>query len=402
MKEIYPKPVYVDDGKQTFQDADGSLWPVRFKYACSFHEGLARVNLEDGWTFVDKNHNFWPERFKGLGDLREGLAPVVLEDGVTFVDKDHNIWPERFKDLDYFSEGFAPVKLEDGWTFVDKEHNIWPKRFVGVNKFDKGLASVLGEYKNGWSFVDKNLNIWPSFSYEQHHFRLDLESRKGVVPVKLNDGKYTFVDFDKYNIWTERFELIDYFSEGLAAVRLEDGWTFIDKAHNIWPERFKHAFSFSEGLAAVRLEDGWTFIDKAHNIWPERFKHTFYFSKGLAPVELEDGSKRFVDKEHRVYLEEEAEALKKIYNNPELFLELPTESFKDENFIQGAILQVKDALIKPILRQETVDDEYEKACLELLEKCKEKTQKERQIIEQRQKENAKKEKVIKSIKEFNL
>ena len=369
MKEIYPKPVKLEDETYTFRNEDGSLWPERFKYACSFHEGLARVNLEDGRTFVDKNHKIWPERFKGLGDLREGLAPVVLEDGVTFVDKDHNIWPERFKDLDYFSEGFAPVKLEDGWTFVDKEHNIWPKRFVGVNKFDKGLASVLGEYKNGWSFVDKNLNIWTSFSYEQHHFRLDLESRKGVVPVKLNDGKYTFVDFDKYNIWTERFELIDY---------------------------------FSEGLAAVRLEDGWTFIDKAHNIWPERFKHTFYFSKGLAPVELEDGSKRFVDKEHRVYLEEEAEALKKIYNNPELFLELPTESFKDENFIQGAIFQVKNALINPILRQETVDDEYEKACLELLENCKEKTQKERQIIEQRQKENAKKEKMINSIKEFNL
>ena len=65
-------------------------------------------------------------------------------------------------------------------------------------------------------------------------------------------------------------------------------------------------------------------------------------------------------------------------------------------------MQVKDALIKPILSQETVDDEYEKACLELLEKCKEKTQKERQIIGQHQKENAKKEKVIKSIKEFNL
>ena len=194
------------------------------------------------------------------------------------------------------------------------------------------------------------------------------------------------------------------FSDGLAPVKLEDGWTFVDKNHNFWPERFKSAESFYKGLALVELEDGWTFVDKDHKFWPERFKyHPSIQYYGLYKV-YNTGRKDeiYVDREHRFYSKKEAEALEKIHINPELFLELPTESFKDENFIQGAIFQVKNALINPILRQETVDDEYEKACLELLENCKEKTQKERQIIEQRQKENAKKEKMINSIKEFNL
>ena len=304
MKEIYPKPVYVDDGKQTFQDADGSLWPERFKYACSFHEGLVAIELGfHKWTFIDKDRNMWSERFIDVADD--------------------------------FHEGFAVVQPDygSGYKFVDKDHNFWPEKF----------------------------------------------------------GNYT-----------------QSFREGLAVVHIykyeENAFTFVDKNRNFWPERFSYAMSFSDGLAPVKLEDGWTFVDKDHKFWPERFKyHPSIQYYGLYKV-YNTGRKDeiYVDREHRFYSKKEAEALEKIHYNPELFLELPTESFKDENFIQGAILQVKDALIKPILRQETVDDEYEKVCLELLENCKEKTQKERQIIEQRQKENAKKEKMINSIKEFNL
>lgn len=337
MKEIYPKPVYVDDGKQTFQDADGSLWPVRFKRALDFREGLAAIELGfHKWTFIDKDRNMWSERFIDVADD--------------------------------FHEGFAVVQPDygSGYKFVDKDHNFWPEKFGNYTQsFREGLAVVhIYKYEeNAFTFVDKNRNFWP-----------------------------------------ERFSYAMSFSDGLAPVKLEDGWTFVDKNHNFWPERFKSAESFCRGLALVELEDGWTFVDKDHKFWPERFKyHPSIQYYGLYKV-YNTGRKDeiYVDREHRFYSKKEAEALEKIHINPELFLELPTESFKDENFIQGAIFQVKNALINPILRQETVDDEYEKACLELLENCKEKTQKERQIIEQRQKENAKKEKMINSIKEFNL
>ena len=337
MKEIYPKPVYVDDGKQTFQDADGSLWPVRFKRALDFREGLAAIELGfHKWTFIDKDRNMWSERFIYVADD--------------------------------FHEGFAVVQPDygSGYKFVDKDHNFWPEKFGNYTQsFREGLAVVhIYKYEeNAFTFVDKNRNFWP-----------------------------------------ERFSYAMSFSDGLAPVKLEDGWTFVDKNHNFWPERFKSAESFCRGLALVELEDGWTFVDKDHKFWPERFKyHPSIQYYGLYKV-YNTGRKDeiYVDREHRFYSKKEAEALEKIHINPELFLELPTESFKDENFIQGAIFQVKNALINPILRQETVDDEYEKACLELLENCKEKTQKERQIIEQRQKENAKKEKMINSIKEFNL
>ena len=216
-------------------------------------------------------------------------------------------------------------------------------------------------------------------------------------PVELEDGTYTFQNEDG-SLWLERFKGAWPFSEDLAAVKLEDGWTFVDKNHNFWSERFEEAWVFSEGLSPVKLEDGWTFVEKGHNVWSERFRGAFCFRRGFARVDLFDWSTKYVDKEHRIYSMEETMLLELIYCNPKQFLEMPTEKFKDVNFIQGAIFQVKNALIDPIQGQEKVDAEYEKTCLELLKKCKEKTHREREIIEQRQDT----EKVIKSIKEFNL
>lgn len=182
-------------------------------------------------------------------------------------------------------------------------------------------------------------------------------------------------------------------------VELEDGtYTFQNEDGSLWLERFKGAWPFSEDLASVKLEDGWTFVEKGHNVWPERFRGAFCFRRGFARVDLFDWSTKYVDKEHRIYSMEETMLLERIYCNPEQFLEMPTRLFEDKNFIQGAIFQVKNALIALIQGQEKVDAEYEKTCLELLKKCKEKTHREREIIEQRQDT----EKVIKSIKEFNL
>ena len=310
------------------------------------------IDLTDH-TPLDNESSYPSEMFEDLVFI-EGLAAVKLKDGWTFVDKDHNIWPERFKNNYHFSEGLAAVELEDGLTFVDKDHNIWPERFKSVNDFSEGLAKV--ELKDGQTFIDKDHNIWP-----------------------------------------ERFSYIDDFYGGLAIVELKDGWTFMDKNHNIWPERFESVEYFSGGLAKVELKDGWTFMDKEHNIWPDRFEKAGHFNKGLAAVQLK-GNLVFVDKERRIYSRADAAKLENVYNKPETFLVLPSERFEDENFMQGAILQVKNSLIDSVKKQETVDEKYKAYCLDLLTKCKEKVQKENEIL----KIKSEKKELIKTIKDFNL
>ena len=239
MKEIYPKPVYVDDGKQTFQDADGSLWPVRFKRALDFREGLAAIELGfHKWTFIDKDRNMWSERFIDVADdFHEGFAVVQPDygSGYKFVDKNRNFWPEKFGNYTQsFREGLAVVHIykyeENAFTFVDKNRNFWPERFSYAMSFSDGLA-----------------------------------------PVKLEDG-WTFVDKD-HKFWSERFKSAESFYRGLALVELEDGWTFVDKDHKFWPERFKYHPSIQYyGLYKVyntgRKDE--IYVDREHRFYSKK------------------------------------------------------------------------------------------------------------------------------------
>ncbi|WP_030006323.1 WG repeat-containing protein, partial [Picosynechococcus sp. NKBG042902] len=77
------------------------------------------------------------------------------------------------------------------------------------------------------------------------------------------------------------------FSEGLAAVMINDKWGFINKqAQIVIPPTFDDAYSFSEGLAKVEINDKWGFINKQGQIViPPTFDFTSSFSEGLAKVE---------------------------------------------------------------------------------------------------------------------
>ena len=63
---------------------------------------------------------------------------------------------------------------------------------------------------------------------------------------------------------------------------------FIDKEGNwIVEPRFESAYSFSEGMAAVRLDDNWGYIDSNGNMVIEpKYKDALGFSEGLAPVQV--------------------------------------------------------------------------------------------------------------------
>ena len=59
------------------------------------------------------------------------------------------------------------------------------------------------------------------------------------------------------------FQHASDFSEGLAAVKLNGKYGFIDKTgKEIIPLKYDFANCFSEGLALVRLNNKWFYIDK--------------------------------------------------------------------------------------------------------------------------------------------
>ncbi len=105
-----------------------------------------------------------------------------------------------------------------------------------------------------------------------------------------------------------RYDAVNYFSEGLAAVELDGKWGYIDKTgREVVPCKYDEIENFSEGLALAVFNTGETddlgtpiakcgFIDKSDKeVVPCKYGAAWRFSEGLAPVKL-DGKYGFIDK----------------------------------------------------------------------------------------------------------
>lgn len=108
---------------------------------------------------------------------------------------------------------------------------------------------------------------------------------EGLAAVKL-DGKWGFIDKMGNEVVPLEYEQVDSFSEGLAAVKQNGKWGYIDKAgKEVVPCKYDNARSFSEGLAVVGLNGKWGFIDKTgKEIVPCKYTEARPFSEGLAAV----------------------------------------------------------------------------------------------------------------------
>lgn len=93
-------------------------------------------------------------------------------------------------------------------------------------------------------------------------------------------------------IIAQRFEIAQPFSGGLAAVRLEGQWGYIDPGgKTVIPPRFKAAGPFSGGYAEVRIGDAYGIIDRSGRVVvPAQFSQILPFSKGtFLAAPLRDG-----------------------------------------------------------------------------------------------------------------
>ena len=83
------------------------------------------------------------------------------------------------------------------------------------------------------------------------------------------------------------YDDVDYvFGAGLAGVKLNDKWGFIDKTGKVRiPIKYESKNCFDEGLASVAINGKWGFIDVKHNlvIAPE-FDEVEDFNLSLAVV----------------------------------------------------------------------------------------------------------------------
>src|SRR4030095_5504900 len=109
---------------------------------------------------------------------------------------------------------------------------------------------------------------------------------------KDSTGKYGYKDkYWKAIIIPAKYQNADYFREGLAPVKLNGKWGFIDKTgKEVIPLRYQDVVDFHEGFAAVKADNKWGFIDKTgKEITSIKYEGvSSHFQEGFAGVILDN------------------------------------------------------------------------------------------------------------------
>jgi len=127
---------------------------------------------------------------------------------------------------------------------------------------------------------------------------------EGVAKVKLN-GKYNFINAEGKLLSEQWFDEAYKFFEGFARINLNGKYNFINAEGKLLSERwFDGAWHFSEGFARVVLCRKWNHINKEGKILSEQwFDDTWSFSEGFAVVVL-DGKYNFINTEGDILFEQ--------------------------------------------------------------------------------------------------
>jgi hypothetical protein len=262
--------VYLGD-KASFIDTSGKeIFP--FKYALGdFIDGFAFAMQDEKWGCIDRTgKEIVPVKYDWISEFSEGLFKVELEGKYGFVNKTGAVViPLKYEDAADFVNGLAAVKINGKYGFIDKKDKvIIPPKYHFAVAHPNGLLSVTvdsgrGVFRRG--YIDKTGKVIIPIKYSDIR-----EFAKGIYLAKLgnkiqliNSDNKKLAEWDNYESWRN-------ISEGIAFLEIKKGlpdagkWAMINsQGKEITPVRFEAGSEFKNGLAPVKIDGKYAFIDKS-------------------------------------------------------------------------------------------------------------------------------------------
>ncbi|MBI1791033.1 MAG: WG repeat-containing protein [Acidobacteria bacterium] len=289
---------FEQNGKAGFIDARGKVVirpgfePGWFAEE-DFVEGLSPAQgATHHWGFIDEKGTWVvkPDYWR-VHHFSEGLAAVTHQlvehhFAMGYVDKKGNEvirLPATVSTAERFSEGLAAVRVTGYQSigklgYIDRSGSVViPFLFAVGGDFHGGLARVV---LDGQCYIESNGGS------RQPPPSVPAATSCGGVPTFITTRcREGFID--RTGALRFEFDATQDFSEGLAAVRSQDKWGYIDPAGRLVIEpRFNEATAFSEGLAAVKSNSTWGYIDPTGAVViPFDFASAGDFSDGVAKVD---------------------------------------------------------------------------------------------------------------------
>jgi hypothetical protein len=244
-------------------------------------------------------------------DNKVKLYPVQIDDRWGYINSDGQLQIEPdFQWASLFHEGLAVVRESNRWKYIDMTGEVVIEgNFSSIRNFSQGKAAV--RFDGRWGYINTSGNFVINPKFRDAH----LFSNGRAFVRSLHNWGYYYIDEKGDKIesvdFSGSFDFVETneFRDGLALVRDDDEFGYIDKSGNAAIDlKYNEAYPFSEKLAAVKISDKWGFISssEAVEIAPQ-FISAGNFGNGLAPVRKSSNLFGYVDKSGNMVISEQFE-----------------------------------------------------------------------------------------------
>lgn len=304
----------------TWEYLDSTGTPVGgggYEDAHGFDNGRAFVKKDGRWGMIDRaGRQVTGFHYDAIWSFRPtGLAIVLKDSAYGVIDTSGKlILDTKYDDIHLGWFDGRAIRIEDstGYGIASNTGEILlPCRYRDIFGAD---SSDLYQFKDSsglWGFGSLSDGVLCTPSYR------DQVRFIGPDHVAVSaDGKYALVDRKNERITDLLFDAVAELSEGLAAVRMDGSWGYIDtKGKPRVPCRYEKAEPFNSGRAAVQIPQDstgshpenarWGYIDKkGEMVIRPRFYSASAFQGDCAQVETKE-----MNEWYRGYIDRDGEWL---------------------------------------------------------------------------------------------
>ena len=259
--------------KWSIIDIDGNeITGNIFDEVNSYSEGMVAVCINEKWGFVDQNGTIVvPCTYDSVESFSEGMAAVSMDNKWGFIDiTGKEVVSPVYDRVESFSEGLAVIEISGKFGFINKIGKVViPCHYSGAYSFSEGLAAVTTITKSvldrRTGYIDKDEKVIIPFVY---NCITDVSQFSEGLAFVNSGEKWGYIDKSGNIIIPFTLDPnggTNKFSEGLAWVSIskKKGFYAINKTGKIViHDAYDYGLPFSGGLAMVKLNSEWGFINK--------------------------------------------------------------------------------------------------------------------------------------------
>ncbi len=223
-------PLQVGDKVNYIDSLGNVINSGMFKRGTAFSEGLAAVDVshegeKPKWFIIGEDFKVRiPYGYDTVGQFSAGLCPVKKGDTWFYIGINGlSQFSATYESASNFINGYARVKDQNGSFLIDVQgERISPTFYEEISSLQDSVFGAKGKGKSYWSLyhLDGSVVLEDSFYYVE-------PSANGLVCVNRLGG-YRYLNQKGELQFGRAYLDARAFSGGLACIRLEKNWVFID------------------------------------------------------------------------------------------------------------------------------------------------------------------------------